>query len=506
MTIKKAQRLGVKDEVVGAGCHDSIPRFAVCILNHWTSFQCAMHTRPGTPKIQPITKHHSKKKNPSAHPMCCAYKATPNSLVLAIIVSISSLSRLICCAMLPALSNHDAERVHAFVQQNMHYYPIFNRWMDATQKRITGRLFFWQAEDHYAWRDLMSAMMQSGIVTAVHEASSPSISSNPPSVHTSNVQPGPLPSPLVATSCTASTPNVQFEGPIPTPGSLSFTMPLSSSAVASPGVHRMAVNYTPTPLLSEAQPYFPPYLPMPPQNVPNQPWFDPSSHQSFARIPPPGSGQLELNPHMNPTFGQPASSASRALGSANVIAQPISPDTHGAEARKKRQREPHLDLNAGASDDGHAEKRARCTQSKEEIDKQRRERYQEVRDEVNKQRRERYKQLYAQKKDSINARRRERYQEANKDNINEQRRQRYQEADTDNINEHRRQRYHEADKDNIHEERRQRYQEADKDNINEQRRERYPEAKDNINEQRRERYPEAKDNINEQRRERYPEA
>ena len=257
MTIKKAQRLGVKDEVVGAGCHDSIPRFAVCILNHWTSFQCAMHTRPGTPKIQPITKHHSRKKNPSAHPMCCAYKATPNSLVLAIIVSISSLSRLICCAMLPTLSNHDAERVHAFVQQNMHYYPIFNCWMDATQKRITGRLFFWQAEDHYAWRDLMSAMMQLGIVTAVHEASSPSISSNPPSVHTSNVQPGPLP-----------------------------------------------------------------------------------SHQSFARTPPPGSGQLELNPHMNPTFGQPACSASRALGSPNVIAQPISPDTHGAEARKKRQREP----------------------------------------------------------------------------------------------------------------------------------------------------------------------
>ena len=404
MTIKKAQRLGVKDEVVGAGCHDSVPRFAVCILNHWTSFQCAMHTRPGTPKIQPITNHHSKKKNPSAHPMWCAYKATPNSLVLAIIVSISSLSRLICCAMLPTLSNHDAERVHAFVQRNMHYYPIFNCWMDATQKRITGRLFFWQAEDHYAWRDLMSAMMQSGIVTAVHEASSPSISSNPP------------------------------------------------------------------------------YLPMPPQNIPNQPWFDPSSHQSFARTPPPGSGQLELNPHMKPTFGQPASSASRALGSPNVIAQPISPDTHGAEARKKRQREPHLDLNAGASDDGHAEKRARCTQSKEEIDKQRRERYQDVRDEVNKQRRERYKQLYAQKKDSINARRRERYLEANKDNINEQRRQRYQEADTDNINEHRRQRYQEADKDNIHEERRQRYQEADKDNINEQRRERYPEAKNNINE------------------------
>ena len=217
----------------------------------------------------------------------------------------------------------------------------------------------------------------------------------------------------------------------------------------------------------------------------------------------------------------------------------------------------HLDLNAGGSDDEHAEKRARCTQSKEEIYKQRRERYQEVRDEVNKQRRERYKQLYAQKKDSINARRRERYQEANKDNINEQRRQRYQKADKDNINEHRRQRYQEADKDNINEhrreryqeadkdniseqrreryqeayaqnkdnineqrreryqeadkdnineERRQRYQEADKDNINEQRRERYPEAKDNINEQRRERYPEAKDNINEQRRERYPEA
>ena len=97
MTIKKAGRLGVKDEVVGAGCHESIPRFAVCILNHWTSFQCAMHTRPGTPKIQPITKHHSKKKNPSAHPMCRAYKATANSLVLAIIVSVSSLSRLICC-------------------------------------------------------------------------------------------------------------------------------------------------------------------------------------------------------------------------------------------------------------------------------------------------------------------------------------------------------------------------------------------------------------------------
>ena len=171
-----------------------------------------------------------------------------------------------------------------------------------------------------------------------------------------------------------------------------------------------------------------------------------------------------------------------------------------------------MDLNARASDDGHAEKRARCTQSKEEIDKQRRERYQEVRDEVNKQRRERYKQLYAQKKDSINARRRERYQEANKDNINEQRRQRYQEADKDNINEQRRQRYQEADKDNINEQRRQRYQEADKDkdNINEQRRQRYQEAdKDNINEQRRQRYQEAdkdKDNINEQRRQRYQEA
>ena len=339
MTIKKAERLGVKDGVVGAGCHYSISRFAACIPNHCTSFQCAMHTRLRTPKMQPITKHHFKKKNPSAHPMCYAYKATPNSQVLALIVSISSLSRLICCAMLPELSNHDAERVHAFVQQNMHYYPIFNRWMDATQKRITGRLFFWQAEDHYAWRDLMSAMMQSGIVTVVHEASSPSISSNPPSIHTSEVQPGPLWSPLVATSCTAST---------------------------------------------------------------------------------------------------PASSASRALGSPNVIAQPISADTHGEEARKKRQRELHLDLNAGGSDDAHTEKRARCTQSKEDIDKQRRERYQEVRDEVNKQRRERYKQLYAQKKDSINARRRVRYQEANKDNINEQRRQRYQEADKDNINEHRR--------------------------------------------------------------------
>ena len=276
MTIKKAERLGVKDGVVGAGCHYSISRFAACIPNHWTSFQCAMHTRLRTPKIQPITKHHFKKKNPSAHPMCYAYKATPNSQVLALIVSISSLSRLICCAMLPELSNHDAERVHAFVQQNMHYYPIFNRWMDATQKRITGRLFFWQAEDHYAWRDLMSAMMLSWIVMAVREASSPSISSNPPPVQTSNIQPGPLPLPLGATSCTPSTPNVQFEGPIPTPGSLSFTMPLSSGAVASPGVHRMAVNYTSTALLSEAQPYFPPYLPMPPQNVPNQPWFDPS--------------------------------------------------------------------------------------------------------------------------------------------------------------------------------------------------------------------------------------
>ena len=357
----------------------------------------------------------------------------------------------------------------------------------------------------------MSAMMLSGIVTAVHEASSPSISSNPPSVHTSNVQPGPLLSPLAATSCTPSTPNRQFERPIPTPGSLSFTMPLSSSAVASPSVHRIAVNYTPTALLSQAQPYFPPYLPMPPQNIPNQPWFDPSSHQSFARTPPPGSGQLELNPHMNPTFGQPASSASRALGSPNVIAQPISADTHGAEARNKRQREPHLDLNAGGSDDGHAEKRARCTKSKEEIDKQRRERYQEVRDEVNKQRRERYKQLYAQKKDSINARRRQRYQEANKDNINEHRRQRYQEADKDNINEHRRERYQEADKDNINEQRRERYPEAyaqNKDKINEQRRERYQAAdKDNVNEERRQRYQEAdKDNINEQRRERYPEA
>ena len=62
MTIKKAERLGVNDEVVGAGCHYSIPRFAVCIPNHWTSFQCAMHTRLRTPKIQPITKHHSKKK------------------------------------------------------------------------------------------------------------------------------------------------------------------------------------------------------------------------------------------------------------------------------------------------------------------------------------------------------------------------------------------------------------------------------------------------------------
>ena len=195
------------------------------------------------------------------------------------------------------------------------------------------------------------------------------------------------------------------------------------------------------------------------------------------------------------------------------MAQPISADTHGVEARKKRTREPHLDLNVGESDDGHTEKRARCTQSKEEFNKQRRERYQDARDEVNKQRRERYKQLYAQKKDSINARRRERYQEANKDNINEQRRQRYQEADKDNINEQRRQRYQEADKDNINEQRRQRYQEADKDkdNINEQRRQRYQEAdKDNINEQRRAKYPEAyaqnKDTINEQRRERYPEA
>ena len=229
-------------DVVGAGCHYSISRFAACIPNHWTSFQCAMHTRLRTPKIQPITKHHFKKKNPSAPLMCYAYKATPNSLVLAIIVSISSLSRLICCAMLPELSNHDAERVHAFVQQNMHYYPIFNRWMDATQKRITGRLLFWQAEDNYARRDLMTAMMQSGIVMAVHEASSPSILSNPPPVQTSNVQPGRLPSPLGATSSTPSTPNVQFEGPIPTPGSLSFTMPLGSSAVASPGVHRMAVR------------------------------------------------------------------------------------------------------------------------------------------------------------------------------------------------------------------------------------------------------------------------
>ena len=213
-----------------------------------------MHTRLRTPQIQPITKHHSEKKNPSAHPMYYAYKATLNSLVLAIIVLISSFSRLICCAMLPALSNHDAERVHAFVQQNMQYYPIFNRWMDATQKRITGCLFFWQAEDHYAWRDLMSAMMQSGALTAVHEASSPSISSISLSVQISNVQPGPLPSPLVATSCTPSTPNVQFEGQIPTPGSLSLTMPLGFSAVASPAVNRMAVNYTPTALLSQAQP------------------------------------------------------------------------------------------------------------------------------------------------------------------------------------------------------------------------------------------------------------
>ena len=313
MTIKKAEGLGAKDEVVGAGCHYSIPRFAVRIPNHWTPFQCAMHTRLRTPKIQPITKHRSKKKNPSAHPMCYAYKATPNSLVLAIIVPISSLSSLICCAMLPTLSNDDEERVHAFVQQNMHYYAIFNRWMDATQKRITGRLCFWQAEDDYAWRDLMLAMMQPGIVTAVHEASSPSISSTPPPVQTSNVQPGPLPSPLAATSCTPSTPNVQFEGPVPTPGSLLFIIPLSSSAVASPVVQRMAVNYTPTALLSQAQPYFLPYLPMPPQNVSNKPWFESSSHQSFARTPPPGSAQLGLSRDMNPTFGQPASSASRAL-------------------------------------------------------------------------------------------------------------------------------------------------------------------------------------------------
>ena len=132
--------------------------------------------------------------------MCYAHKATPYSLVLAVIVSISSLSRLICCAMLPTLSNDDAERIHAFWQKNIHYYPIFNCWRDATPKRNTGRLFFWQAEDHYAWRDLMSAMMQSGIVTAVHKASSPSISSNLSPVQTSKVEPGPLPSPLVATS------------------------------------------------------------------------------------------------------------------------------------------------------------------------------------------------------------------------------------------------------------------------------------------------------------------
>ena len=336
MTIEKAERLGAKDEVVGARCHYSIPRFAVRIPNHWTSFQCALHTRLRTPIMQPITKHHSKKKNPSAHPMCYAYKAPPNSLVLALIVPIISLSRLICCAMLPTLSNVDAERVHAFVQQNMHYYPIFNCWMDATQKRITGRLFVWQAEDHYAWRDLMSAMMQPGIVTAVHEACTPSISSNPPPVQTSNFQPGPFPSPLAATSCTPSTPNVQFEGPIPTPGSLFFTLLLSSSAVASPVVHRMAVNYTPTALLSQAKPYFPPYLPMPPQNPSNQPWCESSSHQNFAKTPPPGSGQLGLSPHMNATFGQPASSASRALGSPNVIAEPSPADTHGVQKRKRR--------------------------------------------------------------------------------------------------------------------------------------------------------------------------
>ena len=190
---------------------------------------------------------------------------------------------------------------------------------------------------------------------------------------------------------------------------------------------------------------------------------------------------------MNPTFGQPASSASRALGSPNVIAQPIPADTHGVQARKKRQQEPHLDLNAGGSDDGHAEKRAQSTQSKEEINKQRHERSQDVRDKVNKQRRERYKQVYARKKDSINAPRRERYQEANKDNINDQRRQRYQEADRDDINEQRREGYPEA-KDNINEQRREQYTEAyaqNKDNINEQRQGRYPEAKDNFNEQRR---------------------
>ena len=164
---------------------------------------------------------------------------------------------------------------------------------------------------------------------------------------------------------------------------------------------------------------------------------------------------------MNSTFGQPASSASRALGSPNVIAQPIPAHAHGVQARKKRQREPHLDLNAGGGDDGHAKIRAQCTQSKEEINKQRCERSQEVRDEVNKQRRQRYKQVYAQKKDSINARRRERYQEANKDNINEQRRQRYQEANK--INEQRRERYPEPYAQN-------------KDNINERRREQYPES------------------------------